>query len=146
MPSKGGRDRTSRNSARTMPVVSGPPLMRSREEWASAGFVEAELARPLHRGVDTQRFNELAGRQEQLTPEESDELYGYRLRRLMARLRRLDRVRGSEDEDAIRTALEDLDGRIEELRRFEEQRNAAGLATGYEIDLSSRTVAVDRLL
>lgn len=146
MPSKGGRDRTARNSARTMPVVSGPPLMRSREEWASAGFVEAELARPLHRGIDTQRFNELAARQEQLTPEESDELYGYRLRRLTTRVRRLDRIRGSEDEDAIRTALEDLDGRIEELRRFEELRNAAGLATGYEIDLSSRNAAVDRLL
>jgi len=129
-----------------MPVVSGPPLMRSREEWASASFVEAELARPLRRGVDTQRFNELAARQEQLTPEESDELYSYRLRRLMARLRRLDRVRGSEDEDAIRTALEDLDGRIEELRRFEEQRSAGGLSTGYEMDLSSRTVSVDRLL
>jgi len=146
MPSKGGRDRTAHNSTRTMPVVSGPPLMRSREEWASAGFVEAELARPLHRGVDTERFNELAARQEQLTPEESDELYEYRLRRLMARLRRLDRVRASEDEDAIRTALEDLNGRIEELRRFEEQRNASGLATGYEMDLSSRTASVDRLL
>jgi hypothetical protein len=146
MPSKGGRDRTAHNSVRTMPVVSGPPLVRSREEWASAGLAEAELNRPLQRGVDTERFNELAARQEQLTPEESDELYGYRLRRLMSRLRRLDRVRASEDEDAIRNALEDLDHRIEELRRFEEQRNAAGLATSYALDLSSRTAAVDRLL
>ncbi|MHB8689133.1 MAG: ATP-grasp domain-containing protein [Candidatus Dormibacteraceae bacterium] len=146
MPSKGGRDRTAHNLTQTMPVVSGPPLVRSREEWASAAFAEAELARPLHRGVDTERFNVLAARQEQLTPEESDELYGYRLRRLMSRLRRLDRVRGSEDEDAIRTALEDLDHRIEELRRFEAERSAVGLSTGYEVDLSSRTAAVDRLL
>ena len=146
MPSKGGRDRTAYNRTQTVPVVSGPPLVRSREEWASAGFAEAELARPLHRGVDTERFNELAARQDQLTPEESDELYGYRLRRLMSRLRRLDRVRGSENEDQIRAALEDLDHRIEELRRFEAERSAAGLSTGYEVDLSSRTAAVDRLL
>ncbi len=146
MPSKGGRDRTARNSRRTGPVVSGPPLMRSPEEWATAGFAAAELGRPLRRGVDTERFNELAARQNQLTPEESDELYGYRLRRLMSRLRQLDRVRGSEDEDVIRTALEDLDHRIEEIRRFEAERNATGLYTGYEVDLSSRSAAVDRLL
>ncbi len=146
MPSKGGRDRTAANLTQTVPVVSGPPLVRSRVEWASAGFAEAELARPLHRGVDTERFNELAARQDQLTPEESAELYGYRLRRLMSRLRRLDRVRGSEDEDSIRNALEDLDHRIEELRRFEAERSAIGLSTGYEVDLSSRTAAVDRLL
>jgi len=146
MPSKGGRDRTAHNLTQTVPVVSGPPLVRSREEWASAGFAEAELARPLHRGVDTERFNELAARQEQLTPAESDELYSYRLRRLMSRLRRLDRVRGSENEGEIRAALEDLDHRIEELRRFEQERSATGLSTGFEVDLSSRTVAVDRLL
>ena len=83
---------------------------------------------------------------EQLMPEESDELYGYRLRRLMSRLRQLDRVRGSENEDQIRAALEDLDHRIEELRRFEQERSATGLSTGFEVDLSSRTAAVDRLL
>ena len=146
MPSKGGRDRTPHNITHTEPEVSGPPLVRSREEWAGVGFAEAELARPLQRGVDTERFNGLVARQEQLMPEESDELYGYRLRRLMSRLRQLDRVRGSENEDQIRAALEDLDHRIEELRRFEQERSATGLSTGFEVDLSSRTAAVDRLL
>lgn len=85
-------------------------------------------------------------RQERLTPEESDELYGYRLRRLQARVRRLDRVRATDDENAIREAVDNLDARLAELRRFEESRRALGLSTGYEIDLWSRQAAIDRLL
>ena len=61
MPSKGGRDRTAHNLTQAVPVVSGPPLVRSREEWAGVGFAEAELARPLHRGVDTERFQPAIG-------------------------------------------------------------------------------------
>jgi len=96
--------------------------------------------------VETERFSDLARRQDELNPEELDELYRYRLRRLQARLRRLDRVRASEDEEEIRAALDDLDSRLAELRHLDEIRQAAGQPAGYEVDLSPRTAAVDHLL
>src|SRR5207247_9816157 len=109
-------------------------------------LAEQQLNQSLRRGVEVERFNELARRQETLSPEELDELYGYRLRRLFSRLRRLDRIVASEDAETIRTALDDLDGRIEELRSLEETRNAAGLSVANQVDLSHRQAAVDRLL
>src|SRR5205823_6158886 len=115
-------------------------------DWAALGFSAADLARPLQRGLDVERYSELARRQDELTPEELDELYRYRLRRLQARLRRLDRVRVSDDEEGIRTALEDMDSRLAELQRLDELRQAAGMPAGYEVDLSAKTAAVDRLL
>lgn len=145
MPSKGGRQA----SAAADPGGLAEALTASAQaspDWTALGFSAAELARPLQRGTEVERLRQLARRLDQLTPEELDELYGYRLRRLSARLRRLDRIRGSEDEEEIRTALDDLDGRIDELQRLDELRAAAGLPHGYEFDLSPRTAAVDRLL
>jgi len=146
MPSKGGRRQTAGDagSGGIAEVLSsaaqGPP------DWAALGFSAADLARPLQRGSEVERFSELARRQDELTPEELDELYRYRLRRVQARLRRLDRVRAMEDEVEIRTALDDLDSRIEEVQRMDELRQAAGLPAGYEVDVSTRAAAVDRLL
>jgi len=146
MPSKGGRRQAAGDAGAggiaevLNSAAQGPP------DWAALGFSAADLARPLQRGAETERFSELARRQDELTPEELDELFRYRLRRLQARLRRLDRVRATEDEEEIRTALDDLDARIDEVRRMDESRQAVGLPAGYEVDLSTRVAAVDRLL
>src|SRR4029077_9770240 len=43
-------------------------------------------------------------------------------------------------------ALDDLDGRIAELRRLENERQGAGLAIGYELELDQRQAAIDQLL
>ena len=109
-------------------------------------IANAELGRSLQRGNEVDRFNELARRQEELTPEESDELYGYRLRRVQSRLRRIDRARTSDDEETIRAALDDLDARLHELDRLGEARQAASLPRADPMDLSAREAAIDRLL
>ena len=96
--------------------------------------------------METERFSDLARRLDELNPEELDELYRYRLRRLQARLRRLDRERVSEDEEQIRAALDDFDARLAEVRHLDEIRQAAGQPSGYEVDMASRTAAVDHLL
>ena len=145
MPSKGGRGTGTRPATAVVPAVSAPPVLRSREEWDAVGFRAAEITQALRRGVDVERFNELARRQD-LTDEEADELYRLRLRRVQSRLRQLDRARGGGYEEAIRTALDDLDARLDELRATEAARSAAGLATGYELDLSPRQAAIDHLL
>ena len=146
MPSKGGRRSDSRIPTTSLPVVAGPPVMRSREQWDAAGFTAAEMARPLRRGLDVERLNTLATRESELPPEESEELYGFRLRRVMSRLRQLARAQTRPDEEGIRTALDDLDARLEELRRLEADRQQAGFAVGYEIDLHQRQTAIDQLL
>ena len=117
MPSKGGRRRSSTSPVASSAIVSGAPIGRTREEWDAAGFTAAELARPLRRGVETHRLNELAAREDELPPDDAEELYRYRIRRVMSRLRQLARARTRGDEEAIRSTLEDLDRRLEELRR-----------------------------
>jgi hypothetical protein len=146
MPSKGGRRQAAAQAAAGSLAEIFSSAAQAPPDWAALGFSAADLARPLRRGLEVERFSELARRQDELTPEELDELYRYRLRRLLARLRRLDRVRISENEEEIRAALDDLDARIEEVRGLEEMRQVVGLPGGYEIDLSPRTAAVDRLL
>jgi len=146
MPSKGGRRQAPGEVdvgglAETLSTAA-----RVTPDWGALGFSAADLTRPLQRGTEVERFSDLARRQDELNPEELDELYRYRLRRLQARLRRLERVASSEDEEEIRAALDDLDARLAELRRLEEVRQAAGLPAGYGVDLSHRTAAVDRLL
>jgi len=135
MPSKGGRSTAVTNPTVGPPVVASQPpsVSRSREEWDTAGFTATELAQPLRRGVELQRFNELVAREDDLPPEEAEELYRYRLRRVLSRLRQLSRARTHADEEGIRTALDDLDARLEELRRLEHEREMAGLPIGYEL-------------
>ena len=86
MPSKGGRGTTTTNPAVGPPVVAGPAVGRTREEWDTAGFTVAEIGRALRRGIDVERLNELAAREDGLVPEEAEELYRYRLRRAQSRL------------------------------------------------------------
>jgi hypothetical protein len=146
MPSKGGRREVAGGVGTGGLAEALSAAAQAPPDWVSLGFAAADLARPLQRGVETERFSELARRQDELNPEELDELYRYRLRRLQARLRRIDRVRASEDEEQIRAALDDLDARLAEARRLDEIRLAAGQPAGYEVDLASRTAAVDHLL
>lgn len=147
MPSKGGQAAATTNPTVGPPVVAASPIARTREEWDSAGFTAAHIGRPLRRGVDVERFNELTAREDGLLPpEEADELYRYRLRRVHSRLRQLERARIRGDEEQIRAALIDLDNRLAELRRLEEQRQRAGLAIGYELQLDLRQAAIDHLL
>ena len=56
-----------------------------------ADFLAGDLTQTLRRGAEVQRFAALAARQDALTPDESDELYRYRLRRLLTRIRELER-------------------------------------------------------
>ncbi len=109
-------------------------------------FDAAELARGLRRGPEVDRFNELSARQGSLSPEESDELYRYRLRRVLARLRKLERVSGSGDEESLRQALDDFRQRRQELRTFEAARREAGLSAGYALEPSAEEQAITRLL
>ncbi len=146
MPSKGGRGTTTTNPAVGPPVVAGPAVGRTREEWDTAGFTVAEIGRALRRGVDVERLNELAAREDGLIPEEAEELYRYRLRRVQSRLRQLARAGAHGDEQGIRAAIDDLDGRMAELRRLEEERQRSGLAIGYELELDQRQTAIDQLL
>jgi hypothetical protein len=152
MPSKGGRSSTAAVMASAvgeslpLPVSATTVAPAPAARQAIFALADEQLNQSLRRGVEVNRFNELARRQETLSLEELDELYGYRLRRLFSRLRRLNRIVGSEDAETIRTALDDLDERIEELRRIEETRNAAGLSVADQVDLSHRQAAVDRLL
>lgn len=147
MPSKGGRPSDNAAPVLGPPVASRPaPIVRTRAQWDAAGFTAAGMAQPLRRGVDVERFNDLSVRVERLAPEELEELYRYRLRRVNSRLRQLARARTRGNEAAIRSALEALDLRLEELRASEARRQDAGLATGYEIELDQRQAAVDYLL
>src|SRR5216683_2109381 len=158
VPSKGGRATATTNPtigppvvaaqpvAAAPPVVATPAVLRTRDEWENAGFSVAEIGRPLRRGVDVERFNELAAREDGLVPEEAEELYRYRLRRVQSRLRQLARASNRADEVGIRAALDDLDGRMAELRRLEDERQRAGLAIGYELELDQRQTAIDQLL
>ncbi len=147
MPSKGGRTAAGTNPTVGPPVVAAPPVEWSREQWNAAGFTASEIGRPLRRGIDVERFNELAAREDQLLPpEEADELYRFRLRRADSRLRQLSRARSRGDEEGIRAALADLDSRLAELRELEEERQHDGLAIGYELNLGERQGAIDQLL
>ena len=146
MPSKGGRNTADANPTDGPPVVAASPVVRSREEWDAAGFTVAEIRRPLRRGIDVERFYELAGREDELLPEEAEELYRFRLRRVESRLRQLSRARSRGDEEGIRTAFADLESRLAELRQLEEERRGAGLASGYELNLAERQAAIDQLL
>src|SRR5260370_9896092 len=42
--------------------------------------------------------------------------------------------------------MDDLDGRLTELRRLEEERQRSGLAIGYELELDQQQTAIDQLL
>ncbi len=120
--------------------------MFASEDVGTVAFDAAELARALRRGVEVDRFNELAGRQQSLAPAESEELYRFRIRRLLARGRQLERAIAAGNEDSIRQALVDFRGRLAELVDFESIRRQAGFPTGYEVDRTVEERALAPLL
>ncbi|MHB8509427.1 MAG: ATP-grasp domain-containing protein [Candidatus Dormibacteria bacterium] len=105
----------------------------------------AEHTGALQRGPEVDRFNELAARQESLTPEESDELYRYRLRRLQTTGRMLE-VSLSRTENELRDALDRHRRRLRALRDFEEIRGALGLPVEENVDREVDNRATDRLI
>src|ERR1700682_283419 len=111
-----------------------------------ADFSAGDLTQTLRRGAEVQRFAELAARQDALTPDESDELYRYRLRRLLTRIRQLERTGAGSDETAISEAVGDLQARLKELHGFETIRRRAGLFADQVVDLSAQERAKARLL
>ena len=111
-----------------------------------ADFLAGDLTQTLRRGAEVQRFAELAARQDALTPDESDELYRYRLRRLLTRIRQLERTGAGSDETAISVAVGDLQARLEELHGFETIRRQGGLFADHVVDLSALERAKARLL
>jgi hypothetical protein len=111
-----------------------------------ADFLAGDLTQTLRRGAEVQRFAELAARQDALTPDESDELYRYRLRRLLTRIRQLERTGAGSDETAISEAVGDLQARLEELHGFETIRRRAGLFADQVVDLSAQERAKATLL
>lgn len=141
MPSKGGRRSDG------VAVVTGAvpaPSVPSRPVPDPA--VLARLQEPLRRGTEVARFNELARREEELSPEELEELYGYRLRRLTARLRRLDRLASSAGEEELRAGLEDYWTRLQEVQRLEERLGAGDRSASSELDRGPEERALDRLV
>jgi RimK-like ATP-grasp domain len=102
--------------------------------------------RPLRRGFEVERFNELARRRDELTESEADELYRYRIRRLQMRAQQLRRAADARDEQAIRRALGDFDRRQAELRHLEAVRQQSGLPTATELDVTVREEAVGVLV
>lgn len=146
MPSKG---QSSRGPAQPLADV----LVAAIGPSAAHGPVAAVPAAPspleglqesLHRGPEIDRFNELAARQDSLTTEESDELYGYRIRRVLTIGRRMGRSLYSREPD-LREALDEYRRRLRALRAFEEIRESAGLFAGQEIDSAIEEQAVTRL-
>jgi hypothetical protein len=136
MPSKAGRRRGEAAATMvTTPVSAVPP----------PGLDPAVLGRPLRRGYEVERFNQLALRQTELTPAESDELYAYRLRRLTARERGLQRALISGSEEELRNAIVEQERRLTEVRGLEELRQQAGLPAGYEGDRELEVQARERL-
>ncbi len=136
MPSKAGRRRGEAGATvAATPLSAVPP-----------SFDPALLARPLRRGSEVERFNQLARRQAELTPAESDELYAYRLRRLTARERGLQRALTSGSEEELRDAIAEQERRLAELRGLEELRRQAGLPAGYESDQELEVWARERLV
>src|SRR5438132_13490895 len=135
MPSKAGRRRGEAGATMAATPVSAVP---------PPSFDPALLARPLRRGFELERFNQLARRQGELTPAESDELYAYRLRRLTARERGLQRALISGSEEELRNAIAEQERRLTEVRSLEELRQQAGLPAGYEGDRELEVRARER--
>jgi hypothetical protein len=145
MPSKSGNREGSGRPVAGLATTLGSAVSRPAVDPAVL-FEGQDPQRPLRRGPEVERFNELAGRRDELTEAESDELYRYRIRRLETGAQRLRRTMTAGGEEGMRDALADLDRRLAELHQLEEARSATGLAAGYETDLSPREDAAATLV
>ena len=142
MPSKSGNRARRGEPAEGLATTLGSATPRPGLDLATV-LPTSEL-RPLRRGDEVQRFNELARRQDELTEAEADELYRYRIRRLHARVEQLRRA--VDDGQAIRRGLADFDRRLAELRRLEAARERSGLPIVSDLNLTVREDAVGALV
>ncbi len=148
MPSKGG----GRAGPEAVPLAEALAAAIQSES-RSAATPAAEVApfdaegagSPLRVGPEVDRFNELVAQQDSLTPEESDELYRFRIRRLNTTGRVLERS-SYQSEEELREALDRYHRRLQALRDFEEVRSRAGLSAGHDVDPGVERRASDRLL
>jgi hypothetical protein len=145
MPSKSGNRARGGQPAEGLAASLGSAAPRRGVDPALL-FEGQDPQRPLRRGFEVERFNELTRRRGDLTEAEADELYRYRIRRLQMRAQQLRRAADAGDEQAIRRALVDFDRRQAELRRLEAVREQAGLATASDLDLTAREDAVGALV
>src|ERR1700682_2109075 len=100
---------------------------------------------PLQRGAEVDRFNDLVSRLESLTPEESDELYRFRMRRLLTTGRVLDRAAYLSEQE-LRETLDRYRRRLDALRALEGLRAEQGLAGEFDVEPSIQERAQSRLL
>jgi len=127
MPSKGG----SRAATGTQPgadvvtsvIGSAGAQPAVGQPQAGRAAVAPPTDRSLQRGGEVERFNDLAAREDTLTPDESAELLGYRLRRVLSTGRELDRLAHSWDENLVRETLERYRRRVGRMRELESQTN-----------------------
>src|SRR5258708_5137122 len=145
MPSKGQSSRgPAQPLADVLAAAIGPSAAQGPVAAATAAPSPFEgLEESLHRGSEIDRFNELAARQDSLTTEESDELYGYRIRRVHTIGRRMGRSLYSREPD-LREALDEYRRRLRALRAFEAIRESAGLFAGQEVASAIEGEAVKR--
>jgi hypothetical protein len=151
MPSKGySGDSQAQPLAQVLAAaIGGPsatpaPAALATETPAATPALTQDLDRPLQRDTEVSRFNELVARQDSLTPEESNELHQFRIRRLQTTARRLRRATLGWNEAELAEALDQYRRRLTALRGFEELLRAAGQATEYVVDPASEQAAEAR--
>ena len=147
MPSKGGsRAATGAQSLTDVlaSVIRSSGAQRDASQPATGGeLAEVPGDRPLQRGIEVERFNDLAARRDALTPEESAELLGYRVRRVLSTGRELDRLAHSWDENLVGRTLERYRHRIDRMRELESLIERDGQP--FEIDPAIQDRALSRL-
>ena len=148
MPSKrGGREQVgalplaealaSAIQASSTPVPAPPP---------AAAIELGDENQALRRGDEVDRFNDLVRRQDSLTPDESDELYRFRVRRLLTAGRALE-MPAYASEEGLRQNLDRYRRRLEALRAMESRRAEQGRPVEpFVINTSAAERAGARLL
>ncbi len=145
MPSKRG----SRDGGGAVPLAEALASAMTAAPTApapAAVAVDPAFAnQPLQRGTEVDRFNDLVSRQESLTREESDELYRFRVRRLLTTGRVLDRAAYLSEQE-LRETLDRYRRRLDALRALEGLRAQQGLDGEFNVEPSIHERAQSRLL
>src|ERR1700737_1434290 len=148
MPSKrGGRERAA--SVPLAEALASPIQGSSAPPSAPSPPAAVDLSnenQALRRGEEVDRFNDLASRQDSLTPEESDELYRFRVRRLLT-TGRVFEMSAYVSEEELPQNLDRSRRRLQALRAFESLRAEQGRPVEpFASDASAAERAQARLL
>ncbi|MDQ6945803.1 MAG: hypothetical protein M3256_05895 [Actinomycetota bacterium] len=151
MPSKGG-SRAGIGARPLTDVLASVIGSAGARQAPTTAVPTAEAAatppndRALQRGVEIERFNELAGREDTLASEEFAELLGYRVRRALSTGRELDRLSHSWDERLVGETLDRYRRRVRRMRDLEAQGNADGQnPEAFELDPGVEERALRRM-